>query len=184
MKAKKTGKTHIASADDLSKHVTKSIKNSTSDEKFIEFLEEKFGDKSDSLETVSIKKTALGYTLTGDPDFDMCLEACFEILGVKGNDYTVGSKDRLFNFRRVAEFTGLTMEQVWSVYFAKHIFAVFNYVKSGGKSESEPIEGRLNDVINYTLLMYKIVQEREREKQKSMSDCDCSCSPCKHTGDR
>jgi len=39
---------------------------------------------------------------------------------------------------------------------------VFNYVKSGGQSESEPIEGRICDCINYLLLFSKQVAEKKR----------------------
>jgi len=98
--------------------------------------------------------------MTGDKDFDAILESCFKVLKLKGVDYTIGSTDRLANFRKVAEFTGMTMEQVWAVYFAKHVFAVFAYVKGG--TESEPIEGRIVDCVNYALLLGKLVAEKKR----------------------
>lgn len=98
--------------------------------------------------------------ITGEPGFDELLTKCFDILKVKGGDYTIGSKDRLHNFRTVAEFTGLSMYQVLSVYFYKHVAAVFAFLKSGGQSESEPIEGRMADVINYMLLMNLMVREK------------------------
>lgn len=104
--------------------------------------------------------------VTGDPDFDEMLQKCCEILGVKGADYTVGSKDRLANFKRAAEMFGITQEQALMVYFYKHTAAVFNYAKSGGQSESEPIEGRIADVINYMLLFWKMIKEKKAANQK------------------
>lgn len=98
---------------------------------------------------------------TGDKDMDNILQECFKVLVSKGNDYTIGSQDRLHNFRTVAEMTGLSMEKVFSVYFYKHVSSLFSYVKSGGQSESEPIESRIVDCINYLLLFSKIVAEHK-----------------------
>lgn len=100
--------------------------------------------------------------MTGDKDFDETLEECFKVLGVKGADYTVGSKDRLANFNRGAELLGMRPEQVLAVYWYKHVTAVLNYIKTGGQSESEPIQGRITDNINYMLLFSKMVKEKER----------------------
>jgi len=96
--------------------------------------------------------------LTGDKDFDEVLTQCVKILSVKGKDYTIGMSDRLHNFRTCGEFTGLTPEQTLGVYLYKHIAAVFAYIK--GRTESEPIEGRICDIINYMLLFAKMVREK------------------------
>lgn len=98
--------------------------------------------------------------MTGDRDFDDMLSKCVETLKVKGADYTIGMSDRLHNFRTAAEFTGLTKEQVLGTYLYKHVAAIFAYIK--GKTESEPIEGRICDVINYMLLFAKMVREQNR----------------------
>ena len=105
-------------------------------------------------------------SLTGDADIDEFLQECLRTMKSKGRDYTLGKLDvdRLYNFRSVGDFVGLDMMHVWSVYFAKHIFAIFNYIKSGGKSESEPIESRILDCVVYCLLLLKIVKESKHEK--------------------
>lgn len=108
--------------------------------------------------------------ITGDPDFDEILDKCCEILGVKGQDYTIGNKDRLHNFRTVANFCDLTPMQSLGVYFYKHVSAIFAFIKNGGQKESEPIEGRIADVINYMLLFYKMVKEQRRERPKDVVD--------------
>lgn len=102
--------------------------------------------------------------ITGDPDMDAMLARCVKILKVKGDDYTVGNaeKDRLHNFRTVAGFTGLSMMEVFATYWYKHVSAIFAYVK--GQSESEPIEERIADAVNYLLLFSKIVAEEKRAK--------------------
>jgi hypothetical protein len=97
-----------------------------------------------------------------DPDFRACLEACDKILATKGHDYTQGSKDRCANFYEAAAFLGQSPFQVWSVYFYKHLTAIFSFAKHG-RVESEPIEGRIHDAINYLLLAYKMVK-RETPK--------------------
>lgn len=103
--------------------------------------------------------------MTDDVDMDAMLERCFKILKVKGDDYTVGnaSVDRLHNFRTVASFTGLKMGAVWSVYFYKHVSAIFAFVRGG--TESEPIEERIADAINYLLLFAKMVAESKRQSE-------------------
>jgi len=106
------------------------------------------------------------HKLTGDPDFDSMIASCIKILEVKGEDYTIGTKDRLHNFKTVAEFTGVTPEESLGIYLYKHMSSIFAYIKSGGKSQSEPIEGRIADVINYMLLFHKMVLERSRGNLK------------------
>ena len=99
---------------------------------------------------------------TGDVDFDNILNKCVEILKVKGEDYTLGTGRRTHNFHTVAEFTGMTPEQVLGVYLYKHVSSLFSYIKSGGQRESEPIEERLCDIINYCLLCSKLISEKKQ----------------------
>ncbi len=122
----------------------------------------KFGEAKEVDDRAMIEKL----NLTGDIDFDKMIKSCVDILKVKGKDYTIGTQDRLYNFKTVAQFTGLTPEAVLGVYFYKHVSAVFSFIKSGGQSESEPIEGRIADCINYMLLFQKMVQERKRGNLK------------------
>lgn len=104
------------------------------------------------------------FRLTGDEDFDKALEAAVSVLAVKGEDYTIGTGDRLHNFKTTAEFTGMTPKQVLGTYLYKHVSALYAYIKNDGQSESEPIEGRCVDIINYILLFYKMVQEEKRDR--------------------
>lgn len=104
---------------------------------------------------------------TGDADFDEMIAKCCEVLQVKGNDYTIGSSDRLANFRRAGEMFGVTKEQALAIYFYKHVAAIFSYVKNNGQTESEPIEERITDVINYMLLFYKMVKEEKNNVKQS-----------------
>lgn len=84
------------------------------------------------------------------------------LLTVKGHDYTRGDADRLANFKNNAKGLGLTPQQVWAVYFMKHIDAIMSYVKTG-KLESEALTGRLDDAINYLYLFEALVKDLEAQ---------------------
>jgi len=110
--------------------------------------------------------------ISSDADFDEMLNRCLDILKVKGNDYTVGKADtdRLHNFRTVADFTGLTPKEALGVYLYKHVAAIYAFIKSDGQAESEPIRDRLADVINYCLLLWKLIQEERRAEGRETLD--------------
>lgn len=80
-----------------------------------------------------------------------------EINRSKGHDYA-GDDDALSNFKSAAARIGLTTEQIWSVYADKHWCAVMTFCKDG-RVESEPIEGRLHDIILYCYLLLGLIEE-------------------------
>ncbi len=82
-----------------------------------------------------------------------------EIMDVKGPDYTVGNKDRLHNFKVVADLVGITPAQVWAVYWLKHVLAILARVSN--HTESEPIEGRLADCSNYNILLEGLLADED-----------------------
>lgn len=96
--------------------------------------------------------------------FSTVIMACWKIYNFKGNDYTrgKGDLDRTDNFKMAAENNGVTALQAWGVYFYKHVSAVWRFLKDG-KVESEPIEGRIYDVINYAILLALLVKEMRGE---------------------
>jgi hypothetical protein len=99
--------------------------------------------------------------------FATAVMACWKIYDHKGNDYTrgKGDLDRTDNFKMAAENNGVTPLQAWGVYFYKHVSAVWRFLKDG-KVESEPIEGRIYDVINYSILLLLIVKEMRAKESK------------------
>ena len=99
-----------------------------------------------------------------DPQLYQVFKECVAILDTKGNDYTVGQadKDRLYNFRSAAKDAGVSIVQVWYVYFFKHLTSLQRFVKEG-RVESEPIEGRINDLINYLALLRLIIMDQQKE---------------------
>lgn len=86
---------------------------------------------------------------------------CRRLLDTKGADYS-GLEDRFLNFKANGTRLGMTKYQIWSVYFAKHIDAIFNSIKdnpASPKTNSEPIETRIQDAICYLALMYGMIEE-------------------------
>lgn len=99
--------------------------------------------------------------LTGDVDIDEMLRACIKTFQTKGAEYTIGSPDRLANFRGAAADADIPMEKVWWIFFNKHLRAVQYYIKHGKVESNEPIDGRIMDCIVYLLLFSKMVKEKE-----------------------
>lgn len=84
------------------------------------------------------------------------------LLVVKGGEYA-GSDDRLANFKRGSALTGATPLQVAFIYASKHYDAVATFVRDQAtrtsRPRSESITGRLDDLINYCLLMKALIVE-------------------------
>lgn len=95
---------------------------------------------------------------------DETVEATARLLVVKSTEYA-GGDDRLANFKRGALLTRLTPEQVALIYMAKHFDAIAIYVANQAEGTlqvlSEPIEGRIHDLINYGFLLKALLAERE-----------------------
>lgn len=80
------------------------------------------------------------------------------ITKTKGIDYTKSSEDCLANFKE-GLMLGLTPLQVAGMFGKKHIDSIFNYIKTNGQSESEPIRERIKDARNYLLFILAIIEE-------------------------
>lgn len=94
------------------------------------------------------------------------MESIQNLLIIKGGEYS-GQDDRLANFKRGSALTGIKPLTVLMVYLSKHYDALSTYVRDMEKGEdrlrSEPIEGRLDDLINYCILAKAIIQENTEE---------------------
>lgn len=100
---------------------------------------------------------------------EQTVDTCKQIMVSKGGEYAHGD-DRLDNFKRNAADLGLNPEDVWAVYFKKHIDAISTYVQDVRKGvtrpRSESILGRFDDAINYLILGKALVVEREEQHSK------------------
>lgn len=92
------------------------------------------------------------------------IESIKQLMTIKGGEYA-GSDDRLVNFKRGAALTGCTPMQCLFIYMSKHYDAVATFIRdeaSGtSRPRSEPIEGRVDDLINYCLLLKGLLHEND-----------------------
>jgi len=87
----------------------------------------------------------------------------------KGADYTIGSDDRLNNFKQVGELVccpncqkPIGSRAVFGVYLLKHIMAILAWIKAG-RVESEGLFGRFLDTSLYSVLGFAISEEQKDE---------------------
>lgn len=89
----------------------------------------------------------------------------------KGAEYS-GDTDALANFKRNAYQIGLDPLQVWHIYASKHYDSICTYIKEINSKEqrvlTEPIEGRVDDLITYLLLFKGLLKEKE-ELEKTLN---------------
>ena len=86
------------------------------------------------------------------------LPTCLAIMKSKGEAYS-GLEDKLGNFKRCAKLADVPIEKAWFVYFVKHFDALTAYLR-GEYKDSEPIKGRIQDLINYLFLLTAILKEQ------------------------
>ena len=91
-----------------------------------------------------------------------------EVMDNKGKEYS-GKEDRLANFKRNGKNLGLAPEAIWGVYCGKHWDSLMSFLKdlnSGIDIKalegvlSEPIDGRIMDIITYLILLQGLIEER------------------------
>lgn len=106
--------------------------------------------------------------------FEETVKELTHLLVVKGGEYA-GSEDRLGNFKRGAERVQGTPMQVLWIYAAKHIDSIETFIKDGvtrtNRPRSEPIEGRIDDLINYCILLKGLVREAKNlQREPTMAE--------------
>ena len=88
----------------------------------------------------------------------------------KSIEYTISNKDRLFNFKHVAERLGTTPEQALMTYVLKHMDAICNDAKTGEVVSDETILSRAHDVVNYMILYAALKTEVPNTEDKTYHD--------------
>lgn len=95
------------------------------------------------------------------------LELIENVLGEKAKEY-VRNGDRLHNFRRAAEISGLTKEEVlWNGFALKHLTSVFDIVddiKKGKLPSKELADEKIGDLINYLILLEACIEDSREEE--------------------
>lgn len=131
---------------------------------------------------------------------DETVQATADLLVSKGSEYS--NEDRLSNFKIVGKQLGLTPLQVAMVYMTKHFIALSTYTEKEAKgltqTLSEPIEGRIHDLINYCFLVKGLIQEEGNSPWQQLDlfddlpkiythigggfDSQCLCRSCQMGG--
>ena len=84
------------------------------------------------------------------------------LLKSKNTTYSKGESDGLSNFKCVAGSLETSPLKVWATYYLKHHLSVMAYIRRG--DESEPIEERALDIINYMVMLVALVREERRSE--------------------
>lgn len=82
---------------------------------------------------------------------------CMPLMKGKGEAYS-GQDDKLGNFKRIAKKYHITPFLVWAIFFGKHLDALDAWLR-GEYKDTEPIEGRINDIINYGFLLRGLIKD-------------------------
>jgi len=96
-----------------------------------------------------------------DKSYDSLIEETIKMRDTKGKEYA-HEGDRFANFKRHGEAIGLDPIMVLYVYASKHWDAITSYVKGNRTGLSEPIRGRIVDLITYAGLLNGMIEENTR----------------------
>lgn len=104
---------------------------------------------------------------------------CVKTTETKGAEYS-GDDDKFANFKRIAQEMNSPLGLVWYVYFKKHLDSLNSFLKRWNQGEnitdieeglSEPISGRIGDMIVYLFLIKSMIDEqREIENMRKCND--------------
>lgn len=100
------------------------------------------------------------------------------LCNTKGQEYAASDTDQLANFRRRSDRFGLPMEAAWVLYAGKHWDALETYVRdlieNKTRERSEPLEGRVDDLIVYLVLFKAMLAERAAAAVKPCPGCSAT----------
>jgi len=97
------------------------------------------------------------------------LVKCNRVLFGKGKAYSGirVNNDCLGNFKRAAKLLNITPEMVCFVYFIKHVDAISAWVRGEYQDDTEGIEGRIIDAINYLFLLRALKEEKDKQESNN-----------------
>lgn len=102
--------------------------------------------------------------------FDECInkriEACLGLLGVKSKEYA--TDDRLHNFKKAANLQRCSPETALAGMMCKHTVSVYDLIKDAENGIAIPFDlwdEKINDSINYLLLLSALIEERKSIEQ-------------------
>ena len=97
---------------------------------------------------------------------DKIIEECCSLSDSKSIEYTQSSNDKLANFKNIGRRFNIDPLLVAGVYMNKHIDSVNNFIKTGKMPSGESLHSRLQDIINYSILMSAIYHEQNNSTKQ------------------
>ena len=99
-----------------------------------------------------------------DSNSDSLVSLAKKVRDSKRPDYTLGKANVLSNFDSTGSDVDLPPEKVLWILLKKHLDAILATVRDPSLGQSEPIDLRFADAINYLLLLYSIIKRRDGDK--------------------
>ena len=94
----------------------------------------------------------------------LTFETCDSVFASKGKEYANDNMDQLANFKRIAKNLGVDPYVPLMTYMTKHWDSINNFIKCAVSdttyTSSEPIEGRIDDLILYGILLKCLIKEK------------------------
>lgn len=90
----------------------------------------------------------------------------------KRPSYTGGDSDVLRNFKRDAAEAGISPLQNWHTHFLKQVAAINRWARTPTQEQSEPIEQRFADLINYCKLGLALKEELYASRRDGAKDSE------------
>ena len=79
-------------------------------------------------------------------------QECQDLMGHGQKEYAHAEENAFGNFERTGEELVISREKVLMIFARKHWDGIVAYV-NGHKSQRESVQGRINDLINYLILL-------------------------------
>jgi hypothetical protein len=98
----------------------------------------------------------------------LVIEELEDLLHNKGKEYS-STEDCLANFKHGTDI-GVTPEQKLWIFLDKHLSSIKTYIREGQVFSNEPIEGRINDAINYLFLLRCLIVDNKQKQTESSAD--------------
>lgn len=86
-----------------------------------------------------------------------------DLLTVKGNEYAP-DVDRLAAFKQAADLQQISVPEALGGMLAKHIVSIYQMLHDASLYTDEKWDEKINDAINYLLLLKACIAEEEGEK--------------------
>jgi hypothetical protein len=97
-------------------------------------------------------------------EIEKTFDTCRKVHQSKGIEYANDDTDQLANFKRIATNLGVDPYVPLLTYMTKHWDSINNFVKCATSdavyTSSEPIEGRVDDLILYAILLKCMIAEK------------------------